>query len=81
MPDIESLPYVKELCEILNNCEWNSSSIGKAIPTGIKNRDGMVKDAYKTLYMAILDREKGPRLASILYEIGREKALHLLGQT
>ena len=81
MPDIHTLPYVKELSEILENCEWNADTIGKAIPTGIKNRDGMVKDAYKTLYMAILNREKGPRLASILYEIGREKALHLLGQT
>ena len=72
---------VKELSEILENCEWNADTIGKAIPTGIKNQGGMVKDAYKTLYMAILNREKGPRLASILYEIGREKALHLLGQT
>ena len=67
------------LSESLTNCEWVSKSIGEAISNCFRNNEISPREGYRTLYLAILGKEKGPRLAPILAELNREKVLSLLG--
>ena len=67
------------LAEKISNCEWSISGISNAISSAFKENDIVMKDGYKTLYLAILGSEKGPRLAPILVELKRENILMLLG--
>ena len=67
------------LAEKISGCEWSISGISNAISSAFKENDIVMKDGYKTLYLAILGSEKGPRLAPILVELKRENILMLLG--
>jgi len=70
---------ITALSNSMSNCEWNSKSIGEAISSAFKNNEIDGKEGYRTLYLAILGVEKGPRLAPILAEIERNHVLKLLG--
>ena len=70
---------ITALSNSMSNCEWNSKSIGEAISSAFKNNEIDGKEGYRTLYLAILGVEKGPRLAPILAEIDRNHVLKLLG--
>ena len=79
-------PYVgldANICAVLRkslaDCEWVSESIGDAISNGFRNNEISPRDGYRMIYLAILGKEKGPRLAPILAELSREKVLSLLG--
>ena len=61
-----------------STCDWNSDSISAAINLTISENEFSARDCYRTLYMAALGTEKGPKLAPILSELSREKVLSLL---
>jgi len=63
----------------LSDCTWNPDEIGNSISSCFKENDISPKEGYRTLYLAILGVEKGPRLAPILSELNRERVLILLG--
>ncbi len=63
----------------LSSCDWDVDSIGDAISSAFKDNDIPMKEGYRTLYLAILGLEKGPRLAPILAELDQENILSLLG--
>ena len=67
------------LANSLTNCEWNNEAIGECISTTFKSSDISTKEGYRTLYLAILGVEKGPRLSPILAELDRAHVLKLLG--
>jgi lysyl-tRNA synthetase class 1 len=67
------------LRESLTDCEWVSESIGEAISNSFRNNEISPREGYRMIYLAILGKEKGPRLAPILAELNREKVLSLLG--
>ena len=67
------------LKESLTDCEWVSGSIGDAISNSFRNNDISPREGYRIMYLAILGKEKGPRLAPILAELDRDKVLSLLG--
>ena len=67
------------LSNSLSDCEWDSKSIGEAISNAFKVNQIDAKEGYRTLYLAILGSEKGPRLAPILAELERKHVLKLLG--
>ncbi len=67
------------LRESLTDCEWVSESIGNAISNSFRNNEISPREGYRMIYLAILGKEKGPRLAPILAELNREKVLSLLG--
>jgi lysyl-tRNA synthetase class 1 len=70
---------IAALSNSISNCEWNPKSIGEAISSAFKDNQIDSKEGYRTLYLAILGVEKGPRLAPILAEIERNHVLKLLG--
>ena len=78
MPGLDN-SITSALNESLGNCEWDSKSIGEAISLAFKSNEINAKDGYRTLYLAILGSEKGPRLAPILAELERSDVLELLG--
>ena len=78
MPGLDNA-IISALNESLGNCEWDSKSIGEAISLAFKSNEINAKDGYRTLYLAILGSEKGPRLAPILAELERSDVLELLG--
>ena len=62
----------------LSTCEWDPDSISAAINLAIADNEFSARDCYRTLYLATLGNEKGPKLAPILSELPREKVLSLL---
>ncbi len=62
----------------LSTCDWGSDSISAAINLAIADNEFSARDCYRTLYLATLGKEKGPKLAPILSELPREKVLSLL---
>jgi lysyl-tRNA synthetase class 1 len=67
------------LSKSLAVCEWNNAAISKAISAAFKDNDISLKEGYRTLYLAILGLERGPKLSPILAELKRENVLNLLG--
>ncbi len=67
------------LSNSLTDCSWDSKFIGEAISSAFKDNQIDAKEGYRTLYLAILGVEKGPRLAPILAELERNHVLKLLG--
>ena len=63
----------------LSTCQWNPKAINEAISNAFKNNKISPQQGYKTLYLAILGLEKGPRLAPILAELDKNRVLNLLG--
>jgi len=72
----------KEIVQSLNNslssCNWTEDGIVSAIKEVISEDSINARDCYRTLYMAILGKEKGPKIAPIISELDREKVLDLL---
>jgi lysyl-tRNA synthetase class 1 len=67
------------LSNSISNCEWSPESIGEAVTSAFRDNQIDAKEGYRTLYLAILGAEKGPRLAPILAELDRNHVLKLLG--
>lgn len=67
------------LSNSISKCDWNLKSISEAISSAFKDNQVDAKEGYRTLYLAILGAEKGPRLAPILAELDRKHVLKLLG--
>ena len=78
MPGLDTA-ITAALNDSLTNCEWNQKSNSETISLAFKSNEINPKDGYRTLYLAILGSEKGPRLAPILAELERTQVLELLG--
>ena len=78
-PKFELDQNIKQILRnVFSNCEWNTESIANSISEAIKENEIPARDCYRNLYLAILGKEKGPKLAPILSELSREKVLSLL---
>ena len=78
-PKFELDQNIKQILRnAFSNCEWNTESISNSISEAIKENEIPARDCYRNLYLAILGKEKGPKLAPILSELSREKVLSLL---
>ena len=62
----------------LSACKWDVEDIGNAIPNSAKKNDLSPKIAYKVAYLALMGREKGPRLAPILVEVEQERIVKII---
>ena len=69
---------LNSLAKALEDCEWNATSIGAAIPQSAKNMELSPKAAYRAAYAALMGKERGPRLAPILAEMDQKKIVELL---
>ncbi len=66
------------LAKSLRRSEWSEDGISAAILAAFKENQTPMQDGYRTLYLAILGVERGPKLAPILSELSKEHVLYLL---
>ena len=66
------------LHKVFSKCNWDIDGITEAIKSAIKDDQIPPRDCYRTLYTAIIGKEKGPKIAPIISELSREKVLSLL---
>ena len=76
--DDEQKAVLNGLTAALHNCQWDSESIGSAIPQAAKDLGFSPRSAYRAAYAALMGLEKGPRLAPILAEMDKEQIINLL---
>jgi len=70
--------FLSVLAGALAESEWNDKAINDCI-RGVSDEVGIAKrQAYVALYWVLLDRNHGPRVASIVAEMGRGDFLALL---
>ena len=72
--DRQALSKLKEVIQSSNSLEDLETAIFN-IP---KEMDMGMKDFFKLAYVAIINKERGPKLAGFICEIGKEKVLELL---
>ena len=66
------------LHRVFSECNWDIDGITEAIKSAIKDDQIPPRDCYRTLYTAIIGKEKGPKIAPIISELSRDKVLTLL---
>ena len=66
------------LHRVFSKCNWDIDGITEAIKSAIKDDQIPPRDCYRTLYTAIIGKEKGPKIAPIISELSRDKVLTLL---
>jgi len=69
---------LKLLGKRLEEREWGAEDLHEEIYILCKNNDLEVRDFFKAAYKVLINKEKGPRLASFILEIGRKKVASLL---
>ena len=62
-----------------NTIKWNEGNIQEAIKKAISESELSPREAFNTLYQSLLNRDKGPKLAPLLVELGQEDVIALLG--
>ena len=74
----EETKVLVALKDELSVCKWDVENISNAIPNSAKKNDLSPKIAYKIAYLALMGREKGPRLAPILVEVEQERVVKII---
>ena len=69
---------LKQLAEKLFEKEWTDKDLHEEIYILCQNNDFPTGDFFKLAYRVLINKDKGPRLASFILEIGREKVAELL---
>jgi lysyl-tRNA synthetase class 1 len=63
----------------LTECQWTDEAIADLIRTVASDLGIDSRDAYVSLYLIILGRNHGPKVSSIIFEIGKSSILELIG--
>ena len=61
----------------LREREWTDIELHEEMYVLCKNNDLQPKDFFTAAYRVLINKEKGPRLAAFILEIGREKVAKL----
>ncbi len=71
---------VKELASLLSKKKYSEDAMSKVIFEA-KDKAGLdVKDFFKAVYLVLLGKERGPRLAPFIIAIGQDRVAKLLRQ-
>ncbi len=71
---------LKILSKKLSDKNWTGVNLHEEMYILCKNNDLEPKDFFKAAYKVLIGKEKGPRLADFILEIGRKKASELFGK-
>lgn len=74
----EEKKILKLVAEKLKEREWTDVELHEEFYILAKNLGIEVKDFFKLMYRVLINKEKGPRLAAFILEIGKEKVGRLL---
>ena len=73
--------FLTMLSSKLEKIEWNEKEISESIRVVSSEININRREAYIALYILILGSEYGPRIASIMDEIGKEATLNILSKS
>jgi len=71
---------LKLLSEKLLEKDWTDKELHEEIYILCKNEELETRDFFKAAYQVLVGRDKGPKLASFILEIGKERVSGLLGK-
>ena len=74
----EGKKILNELASKLTEREWTDKELHEEMYILCKNNDFPPKDFFKSAYRVLINKDKGPRLASFILEIGKERVSKLL---
>ncbi len=75
---VEQKKILHELAERLLLREWTDKDLHEEIYILCRNHNIPPKDFFQLAYRALINKERGPRLAAFMLEMGRENAAKLL---
>ena len=78
LTDIQS-KFLSTFGKDLTECQWTDEAIANLIRTVASDLGIDSRDAYVSLYLIILGRNHGPKVSSIIFEIGKSSILKLIG--
>ena len=73
--------FLTELFSNFDLIEWNEGEINEIIRTTTSEIEINPRDAYIALYLVILGSEYGPRIASIMSEVGKEVIVNIFSKS
>ena len=73
----EERKILKQVAEKLVEKDWTDKELHEEIYILVKNNDFPPGDFFKLAYRVLINKDKGPRLASFILEIGKEKVAKL----
>ena len=76
----EEQKILHELAEKLREREWTDRDLHEEIYILCTNHQFPHKDFFKLAYSVLINKEKGPKLASFILEIGRERVADLFAK-
>ena len=75
------IDFIQRIIMNFENLEvWNSSTIGNCINDSVKEMNLNLRDAYHLLYLIIIGKSSGPKLARLLQEVDKDRILSLLSK-
>jgi len=73
--------FLLSLLTKLENCVWNESQISQLIRDTTKELEINPREGYVALYLLIIGRDYGPRIASIITELGKEETIQIFSKS
>lgn len=77
----ENKQIIHQLAQKLEEREWTDEELHEEIYILCKNNDFSAPDFFRLAYRVLINKDKGPRLASFILAIGKEKVAKLLKRT
>ena len=74
----EEKKILHQLASKLDEKEWTDKDLHEEIYILCRNNEFPIKDFFRIAYQVIVNKDKGPKLASFILEIGRERVAKLL---
>ena len=72
------MDFLNSLVGGLRECQWDEGSIEVTIRAAASESLAPLKECYSSLYLSIIGKDRGPKIASIIAEIGRDDVIELI---
>jgi lysyl-tRNA synthetase class 1 len=77
----EQRRFLSSLLIKLENCPWNESQISQLIRETATESEISPREGYMALYLLIIGRDYGPRIASIIVELGKVETIKIFSKS
>jgi lysyl-tRNA synthetase class 1 len=77
----EQRRFLSSLLIKLENCPWNESQISQLIRETATELEISPREGYIALYLLIIGRDYGPRIASIIVELGKVETIKIFSKS
>ena len=77
----KQIQFLLILSDKLRSCKWSEEEIGEKIRESTKETEISPREGYVALYMLILGIDFGPRIASIILELGQDIIMEIFSKS